>query len=138
MNREWWVLYLACYLAFSAWAILQLPEPHTFNLTDILYLLMMTGIVGLALNKRIISLSLWRVMFWIGITLLIHAWVIMPIIYLNEGLQLLNIGIIQLFSVPALPLFIGLYIYAYRSPEIWLSSAQQGAQAGPPPSSAAS
>ncbi len=123
MNSKWWLGYLAFYIIFNIWALTQLPELHSFNITDALYLIMASGVIGLALGKKIISLFLWKLIFWISVPLIIHAWVVLPFIYFTEGIPWPNIGVIQLFSVPSLPLFIGVIVYVWRSPEIWSGSA---------------
>ena len=126
MKHKWWLVYVILYLSYEAWAFSLLPEFNILNISNILYLIMLTGIVGLALQRKLINIKLWRIIFMLNIIFLIHGWVIMPIVFYNDGVQLTDIGLIQLFSTPSLPIIIGLYIYAWRSPNIWAKSVQQG------------
>ncbi|BCO31160.1 hypothetical protein TspCOW1_12630 [Thiohalobacter sp. COW1] len=124
--------YLILYLCYDTWVRATLSSGLEFTITDLFYLLMLLSIVGLALQRKIFTLKIWRAISALGLLLFIHAWVILPfLIYRGEGLEWEKIGVIQLYAVPSLPIFIGLFIYAWRSPAIWADHAQQGAQAGP-------
>ena len=132
MKKNIWLAYLILYLCYDIWVRTTLSSGLVFTVTDLFYLLMLLSIVGLALQKKIFTLKIWRAISGLGFLLFIHAWAILPfLIYRGEGIEWAKIGIIQLYAVPSLPIFIGLYVYAWHSPEIWNNSAQQGAQAGP-------
>ena len=124
MKSKYWLIYLAFYLAFDIWSLLKLNEfnePHSFSITDIFYIIIFVSILGLIFQKKIINELFWRIISWVSIIFIIHTWVIMPMIYLDDNIEWRAVGFIQLFAIPSLPLFIGLYIYAWRSREIWKS-----------------
>ncbi len=125
MNNNYWLVYIIFYFVYELWVFTQLPLPYTFNITDFFYFIMLVGITGLALKRKLINKPLWRIIFWVSIIFLFHTWIIMPIIYLNNNIELEIIIRIQLFSVPSLPLFIGLFMYVWRSPIIWAKNIQQ-------------
>jgi hypothetical protein len=54
------------FVAFEPWALWGLPQRHAFTITDAAYCLFLVGIAGLAFNLRIISETLWRVVFAIS------------------------------------------------------------------------
>ena len=132
MKKKIWLAYLILYFCYGIWVRATLSSGLTFTVTDLFYLLMLLSVVGLALQRKIFTVKIWRAISGLGFLLFIHAWVILPfLIYRDEGIEWTKIGIIQLYAVPSLPIFIGLYVYAWQSPAIWNNSAQQGAQARP-------
>src|SRR5437870_816080 len=128
-RRAVWGIYLVLYLAFEGWAFSQLPGPHSFSITDGAYLLFLIGVGGLALNVRILTERFWRIVFGVSVLFLIHNWLVMPFVYFrSQGLGWNQVAIIQAFQSPALPIFLGLLIYPWRSPPIWRNAAQPGLQ----------
>ncbi len=130
MNRRiLWGGYLVLFVVSELWALWGLPQQHAFTITDAAYCLFLVGIAGLAFNVRIISETLWRVVFGISVLFLVHTWLVMPVLYRRESLAWHQVALIQLFAIPALPLFLGLFLYAWRSPSVWRRAAQQDAAA---------
>jgi len=129
-RRAVWGIYLVLYLAFEGWAFSQSPGPHSFSITDGAYLLFLIGVGGLALNVRILTERFWRIVFGVSVLFLIHNWLVMPFVYFrSQGLGWNHVAIIQALSVPALPIFLGLFTYAWRSHPIRRNAAQPGAPA---------
>ena len=119
MKKEFWLIYVAFYIGFTVWVIWRSPGPIFIPVTDLIHYGMLIGIIGLALGKKIISKTLWQVVSVIGGLMLIHSWLVMPAIFLNNDIGWKQIAIIQLFALPTVPIFIGLYFYAWRSQQIW-------------------
>lgn len=119
MTRGFWLVYVVLYVAFSTWAVWRLPDPVFISLTDLITFAMLIGIIGLALRKRLISQALWKIASVVGGLMFIHSWLVMPAIYIANDLGWREIAVIQTFALPSLPIFIGLYVYAWHSKEIW-------------------
>jgi len=57
----------------------------------------------------------------------------LPVMNAQAGhLSMKQVLLTQLFLVPALPMFVALFIYAWRSPSLWAHAAQQGVPADRP------
>ena len=132
--RRLWLLYAAAYLGYSAGAFFWLKRSAYPTLAidafigEVPYLLFLVGVVGLAMHWRIISRGFWRVVFGFSVLVLAYSWVMLPVMNVQAGhLSIKQALLIQLFAVPALPMFVALFIYAWRSPSLWAHAAQQGA-----------
>lgn len=112
MKSNLWLTYIAFYVAFTAWNIWRVPGHVFISVTDIIQMSMLVGIVGLALNRKIFGHALWKIVSIVGGLLLIHSRIVMPFIYTTNDIGWEQVAIIQLFSLPTIPIFIGLYIYA--------------------------
>lgn len=118
-HRVWWFVYLGCFFAFEIWALSQVYAQYEWGLANVLTLLMMTSIVGLALKRNLFYLIFWRVLCWIGMANFIAILVVTMWTLRSDGLPWRTVAFVLLYSVPSLPLYIGLCLYAYGSPEIW-------------------
>jgi len=89
----------------------------------LLEVIFFVGLFGFAFGRRILSQQVWRYVFAVGVLVLVHAWVIMPFVYVDAGMSLRQILNILAFQVPLLPVFLALYCYAWRSTGIWQGDA---------------
>ena len=122
MKSRFWLIYVVLYLTYNVWALLYSSELNvspTFNIFNAFELIMLISIIGLSLQIKLINIFIWQKLFWVSIIYLLLVWVAAPISYIYNDIGWKSIIIIQIFSIPTLPLFIGLFIYALRSPEIW-------------------
>jgi hypothetical protein len=120
--KKIWIFYLIIFLIFEFMSLVFLwgRENHSFSIADIFQIVLMVGVIGLAFQKRIFLNIIWKILFVISVVVFLHTWVMMPLVYkFSEGLSFPKIVFIQLFNVPSIPLFVALYIYAWRSSKIW-------------------
>jgi hypothetical protein len=123
--KKLWIFYLIIFLIFEVISLLFLwgKETYSFSIADIFQIVLVVGVIGLAFQKRIFLNIIWKILFVISVVVFLHAWVMMPLVYkFSEGLSFPKIVFIQLFNVPSIPLFVALYIYAWRSSKIWKAS----------------
>ena len=124
MNR-FWIGYLIFFVIYEIVVVLYLNkiDQFKFSISEIFYLISIIGLVGLAFQQKFISAIIWKAVFAISIIILMNTWLVMPLIYwFSQGLPVSKIILIQLFSLPSIPLFAALYVYAYRSKKIWKGS----------------
>jgi hypothetical protein len=119
-----WVIYLFVFIAYESIAAIFLHQKDSLTisvfLSSLIYIVFCIGIFGLAFKRKIFSNRIWQVVSIVSIVLFLANWLMMPLIYkYSYDLPLSRIGIIQLFSVPSIPLYIGVYMYAWRSANVW-------------------
>lgn len=120
--NNFWQVYFFFIVIYEAVAIILLYQRGsvTFSISNIIQAFFIVGLYGLAFNHKFISKKFWQVVFGFSVIVFLHAWIMMPLIYrYSEELTLQKIGFLQLFSIPTIPLFIALYLYAWKSENIW-------------------
>jgi hypothetical protein len=137
-----WLGYAAIYALYTAWVyfeLLALTPEYVLSGEDIFHecvsLVLLISIIGLGLQRRILVPVIWKIASGFSLFLAVGIWFVNPYIAVSGGhLTLGQALLVQLYTVPELPLLIGAFIYAWRSPNIWSHDAQQGVPAdGPRP-----
>lgn len=121
MKLYWKVYFIFAFLYKIGMLVYSsLTVEYDVNITDLFYAVFFLGVFGLAFNIRILNEKIWRCVFVFAAIVYIHAWILMPAIYVfSEGVSILKVLFIMMFSVPLIPLIYGLYIYAWLSNSLW-------------------
>lgn len=124
-----WVTYIIMFVGYETWAYSQLPEAQLITFEAFAYMLFLVGVAGLAFGQCFLSQRFWRVVSLVSIFFLVHAWIVMPLVLrFGSSLSWSQVATVLLYSVPALPMFIGLFLYAWCCPEIWLANSTNDAE----------
>jgi hypothetical protein len=81
---------------------------------------LLTALWGYALRRRIGNERYWRAVFWL--VLFANAVMLIPVL-LGDRVIALFTAALTLLIVPA---YLAVYLYAYRSPELWTSGGGSG------------
>ena len=91
----------------------------------------MTGLFGFAFRKKILSQTLWKVAFFIVLAIFAHGFFYESVIdYLNNELDILGFLFVVVVQLPFIPLYLALYLYAWKSNHIWESGAARAQTSG--------
>jgi hypothetical protein len=121
MNK-FWLIYFLFIIAYEFILVFVLNQKgySKYTIADLFFVIFVIGLYGLAFRRRVISDKIWKVVFAISVIVFFHTWIVMPFVYrLSTGLTVSKIAYIQMFSIPNIPLFVALYVYAWRSAPLW-------------------
>ena len=91
----------------------------------------MTGLFGFAFRKKILSQTLWKVAFFIVLAIFAHGFFYESVIdYLNNELDILGFLFVVVVQLPFIPLYLALYLYAWKSNHIWESGTARAQTSG--------
>ena len=123
MNAWRWYFFFALAYEVGVTIYVSAQGLGGFWVTTFLQAIFFVGLFGFAFGRRIASRQAWRYIFAVGVVVLVHAWVIMPLVYIDADMSLRQILIIQAFQLPLVPMFVALYCYAWRSTGLWYGDA---------------
>lgn len=100
--------------------LLSIKKVFEIGVADFIHIFFFVGIFGLAFDRCVFTEKIWRYIFSLATIFFLHKYIVMPIVYIfSVKLPPFEILQIMLFSIPFVPIFFGLYIYAWRSSELW-------------------
>lgn len=120
--KLFWKTYFVLILCYEFAILFYFSTRNEFEvkILDLIFIFFFIGIFGLAFDRCVFTEKIWRYIFGIAVIFFIHKWIVMPLVYLfSTKLPLFKALQIMLLSAPFIPIFFGLYAYAWRSSELW-------------------
>jgi hypothetical protein len=126
-RRLGWKIYFwgSGFLVAAACLWIGFSEPQPLDLVDLLLFTPTAycGLFGYAYRRRIGQAAFWRTWFWVDLLwtcLLILALQPLGLVYVSDSEPVFGSELDFVFEIPFLvPLFVALYRYGFRSPELW-------------------
>ena len=119
-----WLLALSFAYIVTSETYLSLQQ-GTSELIDIIirisFIIGVAGVFGYAYKKKILNTAIWKLVFFIELFLYVITICLFASIYepgiISTATDLLNALLILFYSLPEI---IALYLYSYKSKDIWL------------------
>lgn len=129
-NRKvWWKIYLwlmvVLLVVVVGFDVYDKNPPSAIDILDYLtWIFSLVGVFGFAYNRAILSQDLWRV--WLPVVIAWDVWIAAREYYSEPiDLDLVTLVILSIIiGALALPEYVALFFYGYRSQQIWKTSTR--------------